>query len=99
MWRKHKIQTSFKTLVSKKKDHMAVEKVSLKQQTFRKNNIFQLSHGTKHIHQSKMHLQHTHRRKIFCSCYFWSFVRHLDSGRLKTFWVEVAQKRVITTLV
>ena len=31
----------------------------------RENNVFQLSHGTKSIHQSKLHLYYTHWRKTF----------------------------------
>ena len=44
---------------------MVVEKISQKRQTFRKNNISQLSHGTKNIHRSKLHLEQTHQRKHF----------------------------------
>ena len=43
LWRKRKLQTSFKTLVSKK----AVEKISTSRQTFIKNTAFQLSHRIK----------------------------------------------------
>ena len=30
-----------------------------------KNNVLQLSHGIKNIHQSKFYQQHTHWRKIY----------------------------------
>ena len=30
-----------------------------------KNNVFQLSHGIKNIHRSKLHVQHTLWRKTF----------------------------------
>ena len=35
---------------------MAAEKLSKCRQTFIKNNDFQLSHGIKNIHQSKLYL-------------------------------------------
>ena len=44
---------------------MTVEKISKLRQTFGKNNVFQLSHGLKNINRSKLHLEHTHRRKRF----------------------------------
>ena len=33
--------------------------------TFTKNNDFKLSNGTKHVHQSKLYLEHAHWRKGF----------------------------------
>ena len=62
---------------------MAVEKISQLRQTFRKNNVFQLSHGTKNIHQSKLHLQHTLWRKSFLQLLLLKVCESFRFGNIK----------------
>ena len=56
LWRYCKIYTNFfQNTCFKENDNVTVEKISSEQQIFRKN-VFQLSHGTKYIQRSKLHL-------------------------------------------
>ena len=52
-------------------------------------NLFQLPHGIKNIHQSKLYLQHTHCSffcfvffGFFCSCSLWRFASRFDLNRI-----------------
>ena len=63
LWRQRKIRTSFKTLVSKKTTIWRLKKYQSNNKLLEKITSPKLSHGTKNIHRSKLHLKHTQWRK------------------------------------
>ena len=83
LWRSRKIQTSFKTLVSKKATIWRLKKSHINDKLLEK--IMSSSYHTEQktlIEVSCIYNIHT-REKKFCSCYFWRFVSCLDSDRSK----------------
>ena len=59
---------------------MAVEKISQQRQTFRKNKVFHLSHGTKNIHRN---ITYTMEEDFLQLLLLKVIVSRLDSDRLK----------------